>query len=384
MLKVYRCACWPNLCPYNSRKLAFRSKHCAFLGYNNLHKGFKCLDISTGRVYISRDVVFDEEVFPFSELHDNAGAILRKEISLLPPNLLGPFMLVRGTTISSTDVANSSNILPVTTYAFSPENLALEGLSGGGDTQCKHVLKPKEDLSAAAVTVPSELLSDSVPCSPGESPSDAAANDPATEPAHDTASHAPASPTRVALWLLLWCLRIQGKTRPKTHAQSGIRKPKTYTDGMVRYGLLTENSEPSSLDAALENKNWRRAMDQEYDALLKNKTWHLVPSQAGRNIIDCKWVYKIKHKPDGTIDMYKARLVAKGFKQRYGIDYEDTFSPVVKAATIRLVLSIAVSNNWSLRQLDVQNGFLHGILEEVFMRQPLGMKVRNIHTMCVS
>lgn len=90
-------------------------------------------------------------------------------------------------------------------------------------------------------------------------------------------------------------------------------------------------------------------MDNEFLALMKNKTWHLVPPARGRNIIDCKWMYKIKHKADGFIDRYKTRLVAKGFKQRYGIDYEDTFSPVVKAATIRLVLSIAVSRGWSLR-----------------------------------
>jgi hypothetical protein len=112
-------------------------------------------------------------------------------------------------------------------------------------------------------------------------------------------------------------------------------------------------------------------MDQEYAALLKNETWHLVPCRPGANIIDCKWVYKIKRKADGSIDRYKARLVAKGFKQCYGIDYEDTFSLVVKAATIRLILSVGVSRGWSIRQLDVQNVFLHGVLEEeVYMRQP--------------
>jgi hypothetical protein len=78
--------------------------------------------------------------------------------------------------------------------------------------------------------------------------------------------------------------------------------------------------------------------------LIENKTWHLVPLSSTRNIIDCKWVYRIKKNADGTIDRDKARLVAKGFKQRYGIDYEETFNPVVKSATIRLVLTIVVSH----------------------------------------
>jgi hypothetical protein len=89
-LRTFGCTMWPNLRPYNSRKLDFRSKRCVFLGYNNLHKGFKCLDPSSGRVYISRDVVFDETIFPFSVLHPNAGARLRKEVELLPDVLKNP------------------------------------------------------------------------------------------------------------------------------------------------------------------------------------------------------------------------------------------------------------------------------------------------------
>jgi hypothetical protein len=110
--------------------------------------------------------------------------------------------------------------------------------------------------------------------------------------------------------------------------------------------------------------------------------WHLVPSHTTNNVVDCRWIYKVKRKADGSIDKYKARLVAKGFKQRYGIDYEDTFSPVVKIATVRLVLAISVSRGWALRQLDVKNAFLYGLLEEEFyMRQPPGYEDRGNPTM---
>jgi hypothetical protein len=87
-LRTFGCACWPNLRPYNTRKLQFRSKHCVFLGYSNYHKGFKCLDPLEGRVYISRDVTFDENLFPFASMHPNAGARLKAEIQLLPDILL--------------------------------------------------------------------------------------------------------------------------------------------------------------------------------------------------------------------------------------------------------------------------------------------------------
>lgn len=111
---------------------------------------------------------------------------------------------------------------------------------------------------------------------------------------------------------------------------------------------------------------------------LSKMKWHLVPWQKGTNVIICKWVFKLKHKVDDSIDRYKACLVAKGFKQRYGIDYSDTYSLVVKPTTVRLILSIAISKGWNFRQIDVQNAFLHGELnEKVFMRQPPGYEDAN-------
>jgi hypothetical protein len=87
MLRVLGCACWPNLRPYNSRKLEFRSKRCAFLGYSTYHKGFKCLDVAIGRIYISRDVVLDESIFLFADLHPNAGMCFHSALFLLPTHL---------------------------------------------------------------------------------------------------------------------------------------------------------------------------------------------------------------------------------------------------------------------------------------------------------
>ncbi|KAK1614549.1 hypothetical protein QYE76_020066 [Lolium multiflorum] len=169
-------------------------------------------------------------------------------------------------------------------------------------------------------------------------------------------------------------------SRPHTRSQSGIARPRQRTDGTVAWlaaclsqAIADPSAEPRHYTAAMEIPHWRSAMELEYQALMKNGTWTLVPPRSGVDIIDCKWVFKVKTHADGSIERYKARLVAKGFKQRYGLDYEDTFSPVVKPTTIRVLLSLAVTRGWSLRQLDVQNAFLHGVLEEeVYMRQPPG------------
>jgi hypothetical protein len=126
--------------------------------------------------------------------------------------------------------------------------------------------------------------------------------------------------------------------------------------------------EPTCYYQAEKSPEWCAAMGDEFDALLANETWSLCPHPSQHNIIRNKWVYKIKQKQDGSIDRYKARLVAKGFDQESGVDFTETFSPVVKTSTIRVILALAVQFNWSIRQLDVSNAFLHGhLLEEVYI-----------------
>ncbi|CAH9123810.1 unnamed protein product [Cuscuta epithymum] len=131
--------------------------------------------------------------------------------------------------------------------------------------------------------------------------------------------------------------------------------------------------EPCTVKEALSDPNWRHAMSEEFNALIKNGTWTLVSRTGQENIVGCKWVFRTKRLSNGTIDRYKARLVAKGFHQRPGVDYTETFSPVIKPTTIRLVLSLAVSRGWPLRQIDVNNAFLQGHLyDDVYMLQPPG------------
>jgi len=124
----------------------------------------------------------------------------------------------------------------------------------------------------------------------------------------------------------------------------------------------------SNITQALRDPDWRSAMQAEFDALHNNNTWDLVIRSSAQNLVGCKWVFRIKRNPNGSTDRYKARLVAKGFHQRPGYDFTETFSPVVKPVTVRIVLTLAVRQGWSIRQFDVNNAFLQGTLkEEVFM-----------------
>ena len=114
-------------------------------------------------------------------------------------------------------------------------------------------------------------------------------------------------------------------------------------------------------------------MQAELTALEENKTWSLVPLPPDKYTIGCKWIYKVKHKSDGSIERFKARLVAKCYTQQEGLDFFDTFAPVAELVTVKVMLALAASFKWHLVQLDVNNAFLNGdLFEEVYMDLPLG------------
>jgi Reverse transcriptase (RNA-dependent DNA polymerase) len=119
-------------------------------------------------------------------------------------------------------------------------------------------------------------------------------------------------------------------------------------------------------------------MAAEIKALEENHTWSITALPPHKHAIGCKWIYKIKYHANGSIECYKARLVAKSYTQQEGIDYQETFAPVVKMIYVRCLIVIAASKGWLFYQLNVNNAFLHGDLhEEVYMHLPPGYRVQS-------
>ncbi|RVW39635.1 Retrovirus-related Pol polyprotein from transposon RE1 [Vitis vinifera] len=158
-----------------------------------------------------------------------------------------------------------------------------------------------------------------------------------------------------------------------------IAKYISYSNLSDNYRAFTTNISklvvPRNIQEALDEPSWKLTVFEEINALKKNGTWEVVDLPREKKVVGCKWVFTIKSKADGSVERYKARLVAKGFTQTYGIDYQETFAPVAKINSIRVLLSLAVNSNWPLHQLDVKNAFLNGDLEEeVFMSPPPGFE----------
>jgi hypothetical protein len=373
LLRVFGCKCFPLLRPYTNNKLEYRSKPCVFIGYS--HAGYRCLEPYSGKVFLSRHVVFDESSFPAK---DDAISSLPSRINastdvpfLIPVSLPIPLL---DNTIAAHESHPTATLESLSTAAH--ESLPIAATI---ETEPNSPIPTRFPSSSIVANPPP------TPTSPHVSESSPTTSPPSTSTIHSpvlpptTAIAAPISPTFTAPTSeILPIIQLPLASHPmSTRSRTGSLHPKQFPEFHLYYTSKHPPStlptslnvqEPSSYTKAATDHRWQDAMTQEFSALITNRTWTLCPRPAHHNIIHNKWIYKIKRKADGSIDRFKARLVAKGFEQQCGIDYTDTFSPVIKHYTIRIVLALAVHYHWPLKQLDVSNAFLHGsLMEEVYM-----------------
>lgn len=328
-LRTFGCLCYPNLSAIAPHKLAPRSTPCVFLGFPSNHRGYLCYDLSSHKIIVSRHVTFVEDTFPFSNIqqfknidydfleHDTTTALRVYSHATPSPNTQAPTSPPPARNPHPLSAASSRTPLPSTPPSPS--------------RQC-----PTRPTSPVSPMIQFGSL-------PQPTPTHIPPTRPIPTPSHPMA----------------------------TRAKCGIFKPNPKYQANL--SVLTISPLPKNPKLAMLDHNWNAAMKEEFNALTNQHTWDLVPRPEGVNIIRCMWLFKHKYRENGDLERHKARLVVNGKSQQVGVDCDETFSPVVKPATIRTVLSIAMGRDWPIHQLDVKNAFLHGDLKEtVFMHQPPG------------
>ncbi|GJU80865.1 putative RNA-directed DNA polymerase [Tanacetum coccineum] len=329
--------CLPYATILNSHdKFGSRSEKCVLVRYLNSKKGYKLLSLDNKQVIYSTDVKFFKDIFLFNQnsstgIDKSAQDVnhliffnfnTRDDLSKIPNDgeRRNPSPIRNGNSPSHSG----------STYAFSNENYA--GHSQDADASSS------ENESFAADE-------DKTNSSEG--------ND-----LHD---------------------KTQDNVSQDNNGVQNLRSKGNYCFAT----MLNKGVEPKTYLEASQHKHWVDAMNAKMDALYRNNTWEIVDLPVGRNEIGSKWVWKIKYKSDGEIERYKARLVAKGFNQREGIDFDETFSPVVKIVIVRCLINLVVQSGWSLFQMDINNAFLYGDLEEtVYMTLPPGYFLDNETKVC--
>uniref|UniRef100_A0A2N9F2E7 Integrase catalytic domain-containing protein n=1 Tax=Fagus sylvatica TaxID=28930 RepID=A0A2N9F2E7_FAGSY len=326
-LRAFGCQCFPLLTPYTAHKLYPKTTPCVFLGYPTTSKGYLCFDPIAHRLYTSRHVLFNESVFPGLKHASEATAVAtdsHKPISLdlwlntplsscsLLPNVTATDPLSAIESVLHTSIESETH-LPTPKFSHLPNrsNASLQLFTATPDVLPLH-------------TSPSHINTDTPISSPNitSSPS-TLVHQSASPSVPNPVSNIPIVPIPPPIHSM------------QTRSKNGIFKPKLGYIAKVDYST----TEPNSYTIASKHPQWCTAMDEEFQALHKQGTWSLVSLPPHKNVVGCKWVYKLKYNSDGTIARYKARLVAKGFSST----------------------------------LDVKNAFLHGALkEEVYMTQPQG------------
>ena len=322
-MKIFGCVCYVHVPDDLRTKLDVKSKKCVFIGYSLEQKGYRCYNPTTKELRVSRDVVFDE-------------------LTSWYPN-------VNKLQVEDMHKKNEQEV-----RERSQESITLSG--------------PKNSRNSHSVSPWSGKLKDVESSPPSVKGKEKLIDDDQLwleDPSEEE--------DRVSVEKQK---EVEKQPRRSTRVKYPVQKL-TYDSFMVNHyayiSQVIKCEEPSRFEDAMENESWRRAMDEEMQALVDNDTWILVPKKEEVKPIGCKWVYKVKYSADGSIARHKARLVAKGYAQKYGLDYEETFSPIARMSTVRTIIALAAAKRWNLYQLDVKNAFLNGDLQEViYMEQPQG------------
>ena len=297
-------------------KLQPRGIPCVFVGYAPSQKGVRLLNLITKTLFVSRDVTFREDVFPFNRKTDSA------EYLKPVPVVLPSDSTVRYKALDFISDYEDSN----------------EMFDHSGDQSAEEHSQNTEEGSASA-------------------------NSSDIQPRRSDRTRQP------PVWLQSYSHLAQ--TKPQSVLT--VVDQEVQSQFQCFLTSVTTHEDPTSYKQAVKSQHWVEAMNVELEALERNGTWVIQALPPGKLAIGCRWLYKTKFKPDGTIERYKSRLVILGCKQQHGVDFGETFAPVAKMATVRTLLAVTAIQNWVTLQMDVTNAFLHGDLtEEVYMTFPQG------------
>ncbi|CAL9017956.1 unnamed protein product, partial [Prunus brigantina] len=312
-------------------------------------------------VFLSRHVIFDEHCFPFQETKGPHAPISSSSSTDSAPSLQ-----IFGSLPNQLAASQPHGHQIVTSISPNPSSPLPTHISSS-----PHLSSPLPNATSNPTAVASQTTQPSPPSSLQvyrRTPHRTVLTFPSPDPdpvLPSSSRHSSPSATS----------RVRPSTTHSmvTRAKIGLHKPNPKYAHHAFLDSPKDIVEPTCFSQANKFQEWRTAMGEEFNALQRAGTWVLVPPKPTLNVLPNKWVFRIKRNSDGSVQRYKARLVANGFHQQEGLDYGETFSPVVNHSTIRLILALSVQFQWPVRQLDVQNAFLHGYLdEEVYMRQPPG------------
>jgi hypothetical protein len=323
-IRVFGCLCYAHDHPKHRDKFGSRAQRCVFIGYPFGQKGYRVFNLTTKRIFTSRDVHFHETQFPF-QMSSSYPISSAHPVVPLPvsddPLSHPPSIDHTNTSPPSTEPNFDPTLVSTSVILTEPPPCRL--------TRDRHCLAYLTDYVCPTLQVPTNSPSSLQEASLGNS---------------------------------------SGNPYPLTNFVSYSRYNSPH---MAFLTALTSHDEPKTYSQAVRDPRWREAMSKEITAFEHNNTWTLEPLPPGKKPIGCKWIYKVKYHANGTIKCFKACLVAKGYTQVEGLDFHETYAPVAKLVTVRCLLAIAAVKHWELHQLDVHNAFLHGDLhEEVFMTVP--------------